>query len=445
MINNPIHRVLVIRLALVASCLALILMVLVFWVELRNLDQRIQDQATVALESLRGSIIDELDTDGLGNREQIQRILEKNLRIQNSSAQSSFAYVRILDSAFREVAAFINPAQEQIESAIQEKYSGANQVKHGASALWKRISRINGTLVVQLRKDLVNSEGKPVAHVEGAYVVSSRYIQKARYDAALSALFAAGIVLITTLILYPAIIRLLGKLTGLSAGLAQANLEIMSVLGGAIAKRDIETSTHNCRVTIYAIRIAQDIGLQDDDMRSLIKGAFLHDVGKIGVRDSVLLKPGSLTPEEYEETKQHVRHGLDIVGRSTWLTDAALVVGGHHEKYDGSGYPQGRKGKEIPLVARIFAVADVFDALTSKRHYKENMGWAEALEIISHGRGSHFDPDVLDIFNDIASELFETYGVMDDTNLKSNMIKLAAGYFMFSGKTILGSSSYKTI
>jgi HD-GYP domain-containing protein (c-di-GMP phosphodiesterase class II) len=270
-------------------------------------------------------------------------------------------------------------------------------------------------------------------------------MQKARYDAALSALFAAGIVLITTLVLYPAIIRLLSKLTGLSAGLAQANLEIMSVLGGAIAKRDIETSTHNCRVTIYAIRIAQDIGLKDDDMRSLIKGAFLHDVGKIGVRDSVLLKPGSLTPEEYEETKQHVRHGLDIVGRSTWLTDAALIVGGHHEKYDGSGYPEGRKGKEIPLVARIFAVADVFDALTSKRHYKENMGWAEALEIISHGRGSHFDPEVLDTFNDIASDLFETYGIMDDTHLRSNMIILAAGYFMFPSKTLLESSSYKTI
>ncbi|HPJ96774.1 MAG TPA: HD domain-containing protein [Syntrophales bacterium] len=260
----------------------------------------------------------------------------------------------------------------------------------------------------------------------------------------MSALFAAGIVLITTLTLYPAIMRLLGKLTGLSAGLAQANLEIMSVLGSAIAKRDIETSTHNCRVTIYAIRLAREIGLQDDDMRSLIKGAFLHDVGKIGVRDSVLLKPGSLTPGEYEETK-HVRHGLDIVVRSTWLTDAALIIGGHHEKYDGSGYPQGRKGREIPLVARIFAVADVFDALTSKRHYKENMGWAETLKIISHGRGSHFDPDVPDIFNDIASELFETYGIMDDTNLKSNMIRVAAGYFMFSSKTLLESSSYKTI
>ncbi len=445
MINNPIHRVLAIRLAAAASCLALILMVLVFWVELRNLDFRIQDQATVALERLHGSIIDELDTDGLGNHDHIQRILEKNLRIQNSSAQSSFAYVRILDSAFRDMAKVINPDYAWIKPPIQEKYSGANQVKPGAPALWQRISRINGTLVVQLRKDLVNSEGKPVARVEGAYVVSHHYIQKARYDAALSALFAAGIVLITTLILYPAIIRLLGKLTVLSAGLAQANLETMSVLGGAIAKRDIETSTHNCRVTIYAIRIAREIGLKDDDMRSLIKGAFLHDVGKIGVRDSVLLKPGRLTLEEYEETKQHVRHGLDIVGRSTWLTDAALIVGGHHEKYDGSGYPEGLKGEEIPLVARIFAVADVFDALTSKRHYKENMGWAEALETISRGRGSHFDPDVLDIFNDMASELFETYGVMDDTNLKSNMIKLAAGYFMSPGKTMLESSSYKTI
>jgi len=440
MMNNPIHRVLAIRLAVVASCIALILMVIVFWAELRNLDLRIQDQAIVAVDRLRGSIIDELDKNGLGTHEQIQSILEKNLHVQDSSPQSSFAYVRILDPSFRKVAEVINPAYAYMKSAIPEKKANINRIERNAYSLWHRISRINGNIVVQLHRELVNSQGKPVAQIEGAYVISPHYTQKARYDAAISALFAAGIVLITTLILYPAIIRLLHKVSGLSAGLAQANLEIMSVLGGAIAKRDIETSTHNCRVTIYTIRLAQKIGLKENEMRSLIKGAFLHDVGKIGVKDSILLKPGNLTPEEFEETKQHVRHGLDIVGRSTWLADAALIVGGHHEKYDGSGYPEGRKGKEIPMVARIFAVADVFDALTSKRHYKENMGCTEALAIISRNRGSHFDPEVIDVFSEIASELFETYGVMDDINLKNNIIKLGSGYFMFDGKTRLQRS-----
>lgn len=170
--------------------------------------------------------------------------------------------------------------------------------------------------------------------------------------------------------------------------------------------------------------------LKDEEMRSLIKGAFLHDVGKIGVRDSVLLKPGSLTPEEFEETKQHVQHGLDIVKRSQWLADAAPLVGSHHEKYDGSGYPAGRKGEEIPKVARIFAIADVFDALTSKRPYKETMGYLKAMEIISRNRGSHFDPEILDIFERIAPDLYKTYAEMGDETLRSKMKQLGAGYFL---------------
>jgi HD-GYP domain-containing protein (c-di-GMP phosphodiesterase class II) len=285
-------------------------------------------------------------------------------------------------------------------------------------------------VVIQLTRELNNSKGKPAAYIEGAYVISPAFIRKARYDAVLSALLAAGIVLITALILYPTIMRLLGKVSGLSAGLVHANLDILSVLGGALAKRDSETAIHTCRVTLYAIRIAQEVGLKDNEMRALIKGAFLHDVGKIGVKDSVLLKPGSLTSEEFEETKQHVRHGLDIVNRSIWLADAAPVVGGHHEKYDGSGYPEGRKGEEIPKIARIFAVADVFDALTSKRPYKETMRCESAIEIIFRDRASHFDPEILDVFLRIAPDLHKTYAEMAEETLRIEMKHLGARYFL---------------
>ena len=106
-------------------------------------------------------------------------------------------------------------------------------------------------------------------------------------------------------------------------------------------------------------------------MRALLKGAFLHDVGKLGIRDAILLKPGKLDAAEFGEMKRHVAHGLDIIERSSWLRDATAVVGHHHEKWDGSGYGTGSAARQIPLPARIFAVADVFDALTSRRPYKE--------------------------------------------------------------------------
>lgn len=430
MTNNLIHRALVTRLAAAAACISLILMAVVFWVELRTLDFQVQDQAAAAVERLRWSIMDELDAKGLGNHARIQRTLEKALSIKKRPTQSSFAYVRILDPVFLEVAQVNNPVYAHSQTAINQTKSNLNIKDLTESALWNRITKTNGSVVIQLAKVLDNSKGEPAAYVEGAYVISPAYIRKARYDAALSALLAAAIVFMTTLILYPTIIRLLGKVAGLSADLVHANLDILNVLGSALAKRDSETAIHTCRVTLYAIRIAQEVGLKDDEMQSLIKGAFLHDVGKIGVRDSVLLKPGSLTPEEFEETKQHVQHGLDIVNRSIWLADAAPVVGGHHEKYDGSGYLEGRKGGEIPRVARIFAVADVFDALTSKRSYKETMGCLAAMEIISRDRGSHFDPEILDVFVSIAPDLYKTYALMDDETLRNKMKQLGTRYFL---------------
>jgi response regulator RpfG family c-di-GMP phosphodiesterase len=140
-------------------------------------------------------------------------------------------------------------------------------------------------------------------------------------------------------------------------------------------------------------------------IRRLIKGAFLHDVGKIGVRDYVLLKPGRLDEAEFEIMKTHVTHGLDIIKRSEWLRDAGEVIGGHHEKYAGDGY-YGRLQKEaIPLTARIFAIADVFDALTSERPYKKPMTVEESIAILKQGAGQHFDPGLVARFATIAVDL----------------------------------------
>jgi HD-GYP domain-containing protein (c-di-GMP phosphodiesterase class II) len=231
------------------------------------------------------------------------------------------------------------------------------------------------------------------------------------------------------MILYPAINGLLRRVAGLSGSLLHANMEILSVLGSAIAKRDSDTDIHNYRVTIYAVRLAEALGIPEDEIRSLIKGAFLHDVGKIGIRDSILLKPSRLTFEEFKEMNEHVRHGIDIVSGSVWLRDAAPVVGSHHEKYDGTGYLEKRNNGDIPRVARIFAIADVFDALSSRRPYKDAMGYEETMNTLIGGRSTHFDPEILDVFINIAPLLYETYANRDDDRPRSDLKQVNARYF----------------
>jgi putative nucleotidyltransferase with HDIG domain len=211
--------------------------------------------------------------------------------------------------------------------------------------------------------------------------------------------------------------------------LLDANLETLQVLGSAIAKRDSDTDAHNFRVTVYSVKIAEEIGLSTENIRTLIKGAFLHDVGKIGIRDNVLLKPGPLTDDEYEVMKGHVNHGVDIVNRSEWLLDARSVVGSHHEKFDGSGYDRGLRGEEIPINARIFALADVFDALTSRRPYKEPYSFEESMQVLDAGRGTHFDPFLLDEFSKIARRLHEEFAHADVGKPRAELEVIVERYF----------------
>lgn len=247
----------------------------------------------------------------------------------------------------------------------------------------------------------------------------------------------AFVALATAALLYPVILRLTNRLVAFSRNLQAANFETLALLGCAVAKRDSDTDEHNYRVTLYALRMAEALGLEATGMRALAKGAFLHDVGKIAIRDSILLKPGKLTEDEFEIMKTHVRHGLDVVARSTWLSEAKDVVGCHHEKFDGKGYPNGISGKDIPLTARIFTVADVFDALTSRRPYKNALSCAEALDILSRGRGKHFDPKIVDTFAAMAASLHERYANRSGRELSAELIDVAWKYFHSGTDTLV--------
>jgi HD-GYP domain-containing protein (c-di-GMP phosphodiesterase class II) len=206
-----------------------------------------------------------------------------------------------------------------------------------------------------------------------------------------------------------------------SKSLREANIGVLEVLGSAIAKRDHGTSEHNYRVTLYTLSIAEKIGHAGAQMRSLIKGSFLHDVGKIGISDNILLKEGKLTDDEFNIMKSHVQHGSDIIGSYPWLSDCVDVVHHHHEKYDGSGYMLGLKGKDIPINARIFTIADVFDALTSARPYKAAFSYDEAIGIMKKDRGSHFDPEIFDALCEMGDTIYQKVCLSDEGSMQNNL------------------------
>ncbi len=203
----------------------------------------------------------------------------------------------------------------------------------------------------------------------------------------------------------------------------------MRTLVNANAKRDSDTDAHNYRVKLYAVALAEAMELPRREIADLVAGAFLHDVGKIGIPDSILLKPGKLTDDEFRIMKTHALLGIEIVEDNQWLTGAACTIRHHHERFDGTGYPDGLVGDAIPRVARIFAVVDVFDALTSERPYKKPMELADAISIIVHDSGRHFDPEVVSIFKGVAANLYDKIACADGQDLRHEMREVLGRYF----------------
>ncbi|NMC50305.1 MAG: response regulator [Desulfovibrio sp.] len=181
-----------------------------------------------------------------------------------------------------------------------------------------------------------------------------------------------------------------------------AHRETLHRLASAAEFKDAETASHISRMSRYCGFLAAGLGLGEEEAQLVEQASPMHDIGKIGIPDSILLKPGKLTPEEWEVMKKHTVFGARILGSSSFelLRAGEIIALSHHEKWDGSGYPQGLSGEDIPLYGRICAVADVFDALTNRRPYKEAFSNEVSLEIMRAGRGAHFDPRVLDLFLD---------------------------------------------
>ncbi len=199
------------------------------------------------------------------------------------------------------------------------------------------------------------------------------------------------------------------RISAMSEELLAAYQETLQALAGALDARDTEIHGHCVRVVDLSLAIATQlgIGMESESWRALKYGALLHDVGKIGVPDSVLQKTGRLTPEEWTLMRQHSLTGYLMLRQVSFLRDgAAELVYCHHERYDGSGYPRNLAGEQIPLPARIFAIADAFDAMTARRPYRQPFSVERASQEIIRCRGTQFDPEVTDAFLRLNVEKF---------------------------------------
>jgi HD-GYP domain-containing protein (c-di-GMP phosphodiesterase class II) len=361
-------------------------------------------------------------------RSELENLLAAMLP-DTASDTGHFIFLGVTDAQGRmlaEVSHNHEASLEEFKAIAGLPAQALRKLRDGELLEWKIIGN-RPYLEVSLPVD--DPEGPTVRRLEGWFAVSRSEEREAAAALAVAVAASVGTVLLTTLVLYPVILRMLSRLTRLTRRLLESNLEALQVLGSTIAKRDGDTDEHNFRVTLYSVRLAEALKLNDHKIRLLIKGAFLHDVGKIGIRDSILLKPGKLEPTEFEEMKLHVAHGVDIISRSHWMDEAKPVVACHHEKVDGSGYPAGLKGDEIPLLARIFALADVFDALTSERPYKKAFSYEEAIATLRFGSGTHFDQGILEVFLTISHPLFDLFANREDGAARREVEKIIERYY----------------
>ncbi len=419
MTNKDLHRILLKRLLPALLILSMLVGAVVYYLELENIDTLVMDLAIGESQAVLADY---------GRHWEDPQHIDLGLYIRKNEShggKGNFIVIELYDKNRKLIAEAIRPGSEQLEVEMN-KYQHQALMKDNVNYKKLYVGRqLYIMVVVPLKIDGSITGG----YFEGVYEVDPIVMKDIRDRIIWSIWQVVSVIFITALVLYPIIISLNRELIKRSDELYRANLGMLEILGNAIAKRDSDTNTHNYRVTIYSIRLAEALGLSREEMTGLIKGAFLHDLGKIAISDNILLKPAELTPEEIEVMRTHVQHGVDIISDYRWLGDALDIVSCHHEKFDGRGFLKGMQGEDIPLPARIFAVCDVFDALTSKRPYKEPFPFETSLKMIRDMRGTHFDPGLVDAFSGIVEGLYAEINKADEKTLKRMLTRLIDRYF----------------
>ncbi|MEI7673679.1 MAG: HD domain-containing phosphohydrolase [Deltaproteobacteria bacterium] len=418
MIKN-LHRWLIIRLALVWLVLSVVIGSLVQYLGHIRLDNHIVKMAQTETEHYAADFHAYLQLPSEQTLDLFNRTIHTLIRSDN------LIVVEFYNANSGKIAEAVKPSATEIEQRLPKhgtEFTGTNGI------ICERLT-LNDKIFLRVFVPMLNDAGAKIGYLEGIYHAPEEIVAQIKSQTFWSLILVVVIIFVTSLALYPLIIRLNRRLLDYSHILALTNIGMLKVLGSAIAKRDSDTNIHNYRVTLYSVHLGKRLGLSNTAMQGLIKGAFLHDVGKIAITDAILLKEGKLTTEEFETMKTHVGHGRDILQSYEWLKDADEVVRCHHEKFDGSGYQGGLTGNDIPFNARIFAVADVFDALTSKRPYKEPFSLETSVGIIRAARGSHFDPTVADMFLEQVDALYSEICHEDEPLLHDKLEECIKGYF----------------
>jgi HD-GYP domain-containing protein (c-di-GMP phosphodiesterase class II) len=414
-----IHKTVFKRLFLGWVLLSLIIGGAVYYLELKKVDKLVLG---LAMAESRFFTV-ELDRNSASRMDILKQKADQFLK-------RHFIVIELYDENRKQILREIRPGKEAIDKKIEETI----QAFPLESSIHYDQFQMDRNSFLHVMLPLQDNGGELIGYFKGVYQIDAETLHSIETDIIGTLLLVVVVILITTIMLYPIIISLNKGLIKLSSDLLSGNIELMDVLGRAIAERDSDTNSHNYRVTIYAIRFAEILGLTSAQIRKLIAGSFLHDVGKIGIRDNILLKPSSLTDEEFTVMRTHVLLGVDIISRSKWLAGAREVVEFHHEKFDGSGYMKGLSGNEIPLNARIFTIVDVFDALTSKRPYKEPFDFDEAMKLMKPDSGKRFDPELFRVFSERAYTLHQEISRASDAVLESMLGSLIRKHF-FNGES----------
>ena len=415
-ITRTIHRKLIARLVTGWLALSIVIGAVVYFIETGKVDDFVVNLATEESRSFLHDNMDNLNSADPARHALLRAESEEHIR------KGHFIALALYTKDRQKILTILRPG---LDASVMDPHG---EVMRKADRLEYRTLYIDRRIAVHVFLPLRDRAGRTVGYFEGIYQADQKAMSDIEGRIAASLVQVVLVVLATTVILYPVVIALNKDLLQLSVDLSRANVGMLKVLGSAVAKRDSDTNIHNHRVTLYAVRLAEAVGLGAAEIRSLIKGAFLHDLGKIGISDAVLLKPGKLSEDEFTVMKTHPRHGADIIGKYAWLGDALDVVKHHQEKYDGTGYGHGLKGGDIPLNARIFAVVDVFDALTSRRPYKDAMTFEAAMTAMEKERGTHFDPKLFDAFSRTARQNYEEIGYADEPKLEEMLDNILDKY-----------------
>ncbi len=268
-------------------------------------------------------------------------------------------------------------------------------------------------------------------YLTGIYLVSLAESSEFISRFLLSFVICIAAVSLCTLLCYFGFLFMSNHLIRSVGELNRTTIFLLKKLGSALAKGDSQETDHNARVLIYAMRLAESVKLPLEQRRSLIYGVFLHDIGMLSISPAILVKEDELDKEEMKEIAQHPKNGAELIRKFRWLRTAEKVVRYHHENYDGNGYPDGIKHEKIPMTARIFSIADTFDALTSRRPYKDPLPLDESMAIMEQETGLHFDPVLLSSFLQIAPQLHDTIAQRNSKELDKDVDRLLKKYLRY--------------